>query len=104
MSNMIVSTTILDQLGGNRFIVMTGAKNFIGSDNALSFKIGKNNSKANCVRIELTVMDTYTITFRQVRKSLEIGFKLKEIKKVEGVYNDSLQEIFTEVTGLDTHL
>ena len=29
---------------------------------------------------------------------------LKTVKKVDGVYDDMLQEVFTENTGLYTHL
>ena len=35
-----VAKTILQQLGGNKFIAMTGAKNFGSSKNSLQFKIG----------------------------------------------------------------
>jgi hypothetical protein len=30
---MQVAQTILNQLGGNKFIVMTGSKNFVASEN-----------------------------------------------------------------------
>ena len=35
MSNMTVAKTILEQLGGNKFRMMTGAKNFMGFSNGL---------------------------------------------------------------------
>lgn len=57
MTDMTVSQTILSQLGGNRFIAMTGSKNFVGSDDALSFKLVPNQSKAKYMRIVLTSMD-----------------------------------------------
>jgi hypothetical protein len=31
MTDMTVSQTILSQLGGKRFIAMTGSKNFVGA-------------------------------------------------------------------------
>ena len=43
--------TILEQLGGNRFISMTGAKTFVWDDNKLQFSIPRNQSKANKVVI-----------------------------------------------------
>jgi hypothetical protein len=100
----MIAQTILAQLGGNRFIAMTGAKNLTSSDNALSFKIGRNSSRANCVRIELTPSDTYTMTFQRAARSKTQGFQIKEVEKIEGVYCDQLQSIFTKVTGLETHL
>ena len=34
MSNMTVAKTILEQLGGNKFRMMTGAKNLAGDENS----------------------------------------------------------------------
>ena len=65
---------ILKQIGGNRFIAMTGAKGFTFSDKYMSFKIGRNSK----------------------------GIKVK--KKVKGVYNDMLGKIFTKYTGMRTSL
>lgn len=96
-----IGQTILEQLGGNRFIAMTGAKDF-GYDNktyTLSFKIGKNASKANYVKIHLTPMDTYDMTFLNIR-----GPNYEEVKTYKGIYADQLQELFTETTGLYTRL
>jgi hypothetical protein len=39
-TDMSVSHEILRQLGGNKFIAMTGAKNFVGSENSITFRIG----------------------------------------------------------------
>jgi hypothetical protein len=99
MKDMTIAKTILEQLGGNRFIAMTGAKNLLSQDNALTFKIGRNSSQVNFVKIELTPDDTYTMTFSNMNIN-----RIKEIKKLEGVYNDMLQNIFTETTGLYTTL
>lgn len=103
MTNLTVSKTILEQLGGNKFIVMTGAKEFIGSDTTLSFKIGRNSAQVNRVRIELTPMDTYKVTFFNisVRKT---GIVNKVINETTDVYCDQLQELFTRVTGMYTRL
>ena len=40
MSNMTVAKTILEQLGGNKFRAMTGAKQFMGFAEGLAMKIG----------------------------------------------------------------
>lgn len=92
---------ILRQLGGNRFIAMTGAKDFAKDDakNEIVFKIGRNAKSVNYVRIKLTPMDTYDMEFLNVSVK---GIKVKS--KVEGVYNDQLQDIFTENTGMYTQL
>ena len=46
-ADMRVAEEILRQLGGNRFRVMTGAKNFSGTDNSLRMRIGRNKTNAN---------------------------------------------------------
>lgn len=111
MNNLDVAKTIYQQLGGGRFVAMTGAKMFVGDKNSLRFRIGKNMSKANTITIELRGDDTYDMTFQRVtmpRISLKTGKYIegKEdvIKKFSGIFFDQLQELFTEVTGLYTHL
>ena len=92
---------VLRQLGGNRFIMMTGAKNFVKNDakKTISFKIGRNSKRVNHVRITLNSMDTYDMEF------LWISVKgIKVVSKEMGVYNNSLQAVFTEHTGMDTSL
>lgn len=92
---------ILDQLGGNRFIAMTGSTNFVydNEKQSISMQLRRNNAKAKYLKIILTVMDVYTMQF--------ITFKNNELvilKEYNNVYNDMLQSIFTNVTGLNTHL
>ena len=97
-----VAETILQQLGGRRFVAMTGARQFLGGKNSLSFKLpGKNFCKGdiNYVRIELTPMDVYDMVFCRIR-----GTNVTEIAKHEGIYNDQLRGIFTQETGLRTSL
>jgi hypothetical protein len=98
---MQVAKTILEQLGGNRFAMMTGAKNFVGSADSLSFKLPSNFAKSgiNFVRVTLDPSDTYTVKFLKIR-----GAKVTEIETREMVYCDTLQSTFKAVTGLDTHL
>jgi len=98
---MNVANQILSQLGGNKFIAMTGSKNFGADESSLSMTLTKNKAKAKYLRIELTSMDTYNMIFRKENKK-EFTFPVVAI--FEGVYNDSLQKIFTEVTGLYTSL
>jgi len=92
--------TILKQLGGNKFIAMTGAKNLgTSTKKDLSFSIGRNSKGVTHVIIKLTSMDLYDMEFINMR-----GPKRKVIKKVKGVYADMLQKIFTKYTGLRTRL
>lgn len=108
---MRVADTILEQLGGNKFVVMTGAKNFISDGNTLRMTLPKNMSKANRLYITLEADDTYTMHFfkftagRLNKKTFEFTEdKTTEVRTIEGVYFDMLQSLFTEVTGMYTHL
>lgn len=96
---MQVAQTILSQLGGRRFIAMTGASNFIGGADNLSFKVGRNAKGVTHVRVTLTPMDVYTVEFLRVR-----NMQVKEVSKSEDVYNDMLREVFERNTGLRTSL
>lgn len=98
---MKTAQIILDQLGGTRFRLMTGAKHIVGGDNFVQFKLPANfaKNKINFVKVTLDVTDTYTVEFFNFR-----GLNLKEVAKIEGVYADRLQAVFTEQTGLDTKL
>ena len=94
-----VARTILQQLGGNKFVVMTGAKNLVGSENGLSMKIGRNSSKSHYFKVTLTPMDTYTLEFSHVRKA-----KFTVDQTYEHVYADQLRSIFESHTGMRTSL
>ena len=94
--------TILQQLGGNKFIAMTGAKTLVKGKNSLTFAIlstAKTKNKANKVHIVLEPDDTYTMTFYRL-----IKLDLKEISKHSGLNVDQLRKTFTSQTGLDTSL
>jgi len=96
---MQVAQTILNQLGGQRFIIMTGSKNFIAKEKGLSMRLSRNKSGANYLNIELTPMDTYKLTFSSIR-----NFNMTVKKELNDIYFDQLQEMFTAVTGLYTRL
>lgn len=99
--NKQVAKTILDQLGGNKFIAMTGARNFVYSakEKSLSFRIGKNSKGINLVSIALMPSDLYEMKFFKVR-----GANVKKMQDVEGLLFDQLQAVFKEHTGMNTHL
>lgn len=107
---MKVALIILKQLGGSEFLTMTGAKP-VTDGNTLRIHLKKNQSKANRLYITLEADDTYTMRFfrytagRLNKKTFEwIEDKVVEVKTVEGVYCEDLRRIFTEVTGMYTHL
>jgi len=95
----------LQQLGGRRFIAMTGAKNLTHDKNGtvLCMQIGRNSAKVKWVRITLTADDLYTMEFLG-EKGRGFDSQVIEIAQYEGVYCDMLQPIFTKVTGMYTHL
>lgn len=105
-----IARIILEQLGSNKFIVMTGASHFVADGDTLRMNLAKNQSKANRLYISLEANDTYTMRFFRycpghLNKSLVwIDEKVTEIETIRGVYNDQLQAVFTSVTGMDTHL
>ena len=95
-----IAKTILQQLGGNKFIAMTGAKNLGFTDKGLQMKIGRNSKGVTHVIIDLDRgKDLYDIEFVKVR-----GTKRTTVKKLKGIYADQLGEIFTRYTGLRIRL
>ena len=98
-----VARTILEQLGGNRFVAMTGAKDFVGGPDFLAFKLPARFAQdgINYVRITLDPDDTYTMSFCKCNWRTLVKY---EIAEHDRVYCDSLQSIFRTSTGLDTSL
>ena len=96
-----IAEAILQQLGGRRFIVMTGAKHFVADGNALRFRLPSDFAKngVNAVRITLNGCDTYDLVFSNVS-----GLDVTEIATVTGIYADQLRDVFRSETGLDTTL
>ena len=107
---MSIAQTILYQLGGNRFIAMTGAKGFAttNGNNLIAFlpnNFAKNT--INLIEITLTPTDTYDFGFYYVSNKKINGYNKSEwVEKslVKDVYCDQLESIFTDETGLNTFL
>lgn len=97
---MQVAQTILNQLGGNKFVAMIGSKNFLASENYLRMNLTRNKAKAKWLKITLNGNDLYTMDFFTADKECNIKTKVK----FEDVYCDQLQSFFTEATGLYTSL
>ena len=100
MSNLKVAETILSQLGGNKFRVMTGAKNFGGTEDSLSMRIGRNSSNSNYLKITLNAWDLYDMKFCKLTRK----FEEKSVTEYENIYNDMLTDQFTAHTGMYTSL
>lgn len=97
---MKVANEILRQLGGGRFLAMTGVKNPAGGENFIQFKLPKAvRNKINFVKITLNNKDLYDIEFFYYR-----AMQLKPVDTVEDVYFDQLRGIFEEYTGYATSL
>ena len=71
-----VAKTIYQQLGGNKFIAMTGAKKFVAEEYALMFQIPRFGK----IRIKLNGKDLYDVQF----------IKAKKIATVFDLYFDQL--------------
>lgn len=94
-----VAKEILRQLGGNRFVVMTGARDFVYGSNSLTFRLPARMAKGTHVRTTLTGRDDYTIEMFRIR-----NLTPHMVSKSEGVMCDGLQRAFSDVTGLATSL
>tara|TARA_B100000427_G_scaffold324012_1_gene328386 strand:- start:1009 stop:1305 length:297 start_codon:yes stop_codon:yes gene_type:complete len=97
---MSVAKTILSQLGGNKFAVMTGAKNFVDCGDALSMRIGRNKTSSNYLKVTLNSMDLYDMKFSRVSPK---GGE-RSITEYNNIFNDQLVEVFEKHTGMYTKL
>lgn len=112
-TNSEIATIIYQQLGGGRFSAMTGIKppQMLAVEKGLRLKLPRNKSKANILVITLTPTDEYKIEFIKATApkldpktgEMREGSQ-KVLETVDGVYAESLQGIFTDRTGYDTHL
>jgi hypothetical protein len=91
----------IQQLGGNRFLYMVGAKNLAVDKprNELHMKIMRNAKGVSHVVVRLTSLDLYDMKFLSIRAG-KIRVKATE----KGVYGDQLATFFKKHTGLNTRL
>ena len=97
-----VAATILQQLGGKKFIAMTGAKNLVGSDTSLKMDVPHarcNDKPIKGVRIILSGNDTYSIEAFRILKLEYIV-----VDTIDNVFVENLPANFTRLTGLATTL
>jgi hypothetical protein len=101
MSN--VAQTILAQLGGNRFLAMTGAKDLVGGSDMLRLRLPRGAAKGGIthVGVRLDGNDEYMIEAGKYNaKRLEVV----PVTRADGVQAAELRAAFTTITGLDTSL
>ena len=93
-----VAHTILQQLGGRRFRMMTGARNFVGAQHAdgLGFLRFRLPNPRCFIQVTLAANDTYTVI------RLKMNGQVKS--ECETVYAENLRAVFTGMTGLQTSL
>ena len=105
----MIAETILEQLGGKEFILMTGSKNLVKHevpDEApwLRMDLIPNDADVNRLKIIYNIgsgsysMHFYKFTFK------DSNCTISNEKKFEDVYFDQLEEIFTSTTGLHTRI
>lgn len=116
--NKQVAGTILQQLGGRRFMMMTGTKpKYCGDENGLSYvmlQLARNASGAKYLKITLDVMEVYTMEFIKEKRTKDTensfpgytawNIDFVTVKEITGVYCDQLESIFEQTTELYTRL
>ena len=80
--------TILEQLGGNRFLVMTGSRVFSKGQHSLHLKLAPNKSGADRLTITINSLDLYMMQFRKGTGESVLG--------INNVHSDQLKKIFME--------
>lgn len=102
-ANQEIAKTILEQLGGRKFVVMTGAKKFLVGNRSLLFRLPAKGGWAkrgiNIVTVTLNGLDLYDVEFKRLFK-----LEVKTVAEESGVYAEDLQKVFTEHTGLRCRL
>ena len=87
----------LKQLGGSKFVAMTGATCY--DDNGTLVVKFKGSNVANILYVKLNDLDLYDLDFAKYR-----GMNVKTTHQFRNVYSDMLQSVFTKTTGLYTRL
>lgn len=104
---------LYQQLGGHKFVVMTGSE-FTGymeneSGNMEQIiKLSRNKSGADKLIVTYEEgKDVYSMRFIKSSKFNKRTFSFSETEEIyftSDIYSEQLQEVFTQVTGLYTHL
>lgn len=95
----IPAQEILNQLGGNKFIAMTGATCYHDNNGKTLIAKFKGSRVANIMSVTLNETDTYDVRICKFK-----GLEIKEVKTVNGAYCEMLKPIFEQTTLLRTSL
>lgn len=93
----VTAQTIIAQLGGSRFVAMTGAKQFTWSEteHRLTMKLGRNRQRITHMSITLDPTDTYSVEF------LRASVRVREIAASHsGIYCNMLAQLVEAETGM----
>lgn len=96
---MTTAQIILQQLGGRRFMAMTGATCYQDNNGQTLVTKFKGSKIANIMYITLNGLDLYDVKICKYR-----GQEVKTVKELNNVYSDMLQDIFEDTTKLRTSL
>lgn len=99
MADMLVTNFIKQQYGGRALSLFTGAKDYTGTENSLTFRIPSAKNAITHVVTTLTPADTYTVEFLNCHFTKN-GFKREVVLTHTDVYCDQLLDIFEQETGL----
>ena len=95
---LFVARTIMQQLGGTQFVVMTNARWMPDGKNGVFIKF-KGSRKANRMSIKLNGKDLYDVKFYRVW-----GDKTSVVDEMNDAFAETLRPHFESVTGLRTKL
>ena len=95
-----VGRTILAQLGGRRFLTMTGAYSLDFSDSGFSARLPARNG-GRSFTVLLNANDLYNISILQMDGR---SFRVIETEHASDVFAEALCETFERLTGLRTSL
>lgn len=99
---MQTSEVIRRALGGNKFEVMVGAKDFVTRGYDLQFKFPKSKkNKSNMVKIELNGKDLFDVTFYNINMR---KFQFDKIEEFGDIGIEQLKQLFEDRTGYATSL
>ena len=92
-----VANTIMQQLGGNKFVAMTGAKRVTCFHNGVGFQLPNAAQGINWVEITLNELDFYNVGFYTVTPAI-IG--KTAVKTVDDLDVEQMVDCFKDTTGL----
>jgi hypothetical protein len=95
MTKLTVPQTILAQLGGESFMMRSGATGLVGSADSLTIKLSRNPKRVTHVRVTVTHDGLYDMTFFTIGKGPQ---------SYDSIHREMLQEVFGANVGLSRAL